>query len=404
LAGDDRVATALGGYVDRSELAGVAALIWRGGKVVRTTTVGCRDVEANAPMTRDTIFRIASMTKPITSLAALQLLEEGAFALDDPIANWAHEFAHMRVLRAPDGSLHETDPAERPITFDDLLTHRAGLTYGAFHTGPIAGAYADALRGDIDTEVEPDDWIARLAGLPLIAQPGAAFCYGVSTDLLGLLIARIDGAPLETVLQRRIFRPLSMADTGFVVPQDKRQRRAAMYGVDRAGVLTRRLASPGAFAAERTGDMTFVSGGAGLWSTLDDYLRFARLFLGDGAVDGVRLLKPETLTLMRTNRLTENQRTTAKNFGAPVFGTGSGFGLGVATVIDPTTALRIRGRGGVGTVGWPGAFGGWWQADPTDGSVMIFLVQNLFDPTAAAEGAGLGAYAALMDFYDLATA
>ncbi len=153
-------------------------------------------------MTRDPIFRIASMSKPVTSVAALQLIEEGAFALDDPIADWAHEFTHMRSLRTPDGPLHESDPAARPITFEDLLTHRAGLTYGAFHSGPITAAYADALRGDIGTEIEPDDWIARLAGLPLINQPGSAFRYGASTDLLGLLIARIERAPLAEVLQR----------------------------------------------------------------------------------------------------------------------------------------------------------------------------------------------------------
>jgi CubicO group peptidase (beta-lactamase class C family) len=331
------------------------------------------------------------------------LLEEGAFVLEDAIARWAPEFTDMRVLRAADGPLHESDPADRPITFEDLLTHRAGLTYGAFHSGPIAAAYADALRGDIDTEVEPDHWIARLAGLPLVAQPGAAFVYGVSTDLLGLLIARIEGAPLAEVLQRRIFGPLGMADTGFDAPEDKRARCAAMYGFDRKGVLEKRPSSPGAFATERTQDMTFVSGGAGLWSTLDDYLRFARLFVGGGAVDGVRLLRCETLALMTTNRLSEHQRTSAMNFGVPVFGAGSGFGLGVAVVLDPVTALRIRGRGGIGTVGWPGAFGGWWQADPTDGSVMIFLTQNLFDPTKAGSGVGLGAYFALMEFIDLAT-
>ncbi len=402
MSGEDPIATALAAYVELGELAGAATLIWRDGKVEQCATVGWRDIEAGLPMSRDTIFRIASMSKPITSLAALMLLEDGAFGLDDPIANWAHEFAHMRVLRAANGPLHESNPATRQITFGDLLTHRAGLTYGAFHSGPIAAAYADALRGDIDTEVEPDDWIARLAGLPLIDQPGAAFHYGVSTDLLGLLIARIEGARLGEEMQRRIFTPLGMTDTDFVVPQDKLPRRAAMYGFDRQGLLIKRASSPGAFAAERTGDMTFVSGGAGLWSTLDDFLTFARLFVGDGSVNGVRLLKPQTLALMRTNQLTDIQRATATLLGMSVFGAGNGFGFGVAVVLDPEKALRLRGRGGVGTVGWPGAFGGWWQADPTDRSVMIFLVQNHVDLSQLDRGFGMGAYSALMEFYDLA--
>ena len=145
------------------------------------------------------------MTKPITSVAALMLVDEGRIALNDPIANYAPEFSRMRVLRSPDGPLDETDPAERLITFEDLLTHRAGLTYGDFHRGPISGAYREALGGDIDSDVVPDEWIARLARLPLVGQPGAMWTYGRATDLLGLLIARIEGEPLGAVLKRRIF-------------------------------------------------------------------------------------------------------------------------------------------------------------------------------------------------------
>jgi len=400
---NDPIAAALGAVIETGELAGAATLVWKNGQVVQTAAVGWRDMEAGVPMTRDSIFRIASMSKPVTSLAAIMLLEEGAFALDTPISDWAPEFRHMRVLRAPDGPLHESVPATRPITFEDLLTHRAGLTYGDFHTGPLKAAYADALRGDIDSEVEPDDWIARLGGLPLIDQPGAGFHYGCSTDLLGLLIARIDGAPLGEVLARRIFRPLGMTDTGFVVPEAERHRRARMYGFDRNGKL---LAKPGPVGAlpERPADMAFESGGQGLWSTLDDYLAFARLFVGDGAVDGVRLLKPETLSLMTTNRLTEAQRSATGMVAVAALGAGHGFGLGVAVVTDPEKATPLRGRGGLGTVGWPGAFGGWWQADPTDGSVMILLTHNLIDLALIDKGIGWGAYGAMMTFHGLATA
>jgi CubicO group peptidase (beta-lactamase class C family) len=405
MTGEDPIAKAIGGVVEAGELAGAATLVWRRGEVVQTAAVGWRDLEARAPLGRDNLFRIASMTKPVTSTAALTLLEEGAFALEDPIARWAPEFGEMRVLRMADGPLDETEPAARPITFEDLLTHRSGITYGSFHAGPIAAAYAAALGRDIDSEVAPDDWIAGLAALPLIDQPGAAFHYGASTDLLGLLIARIEGAALGEVLERRIFAPLGMKDTGFTVPLAKRDRRAGMYGFDDAGRLKALSVAPGgSTVAERPDDMAFVSGGAGLWSTLDDYLAFARMFIGAGAAEGVRLLKPETLALMTTNRLTESQRLDAKILGMPVFGAGSGFGLGVAVVLDPETASVMRGKGGVGTVGWPGAFGGWWQADPTDGSVMILLQHNMVELEQMMRGYGLGGYSAIPQFHALGSA
>jgi CubicO group peptidase (beta-lactamase class C family) len=405
MAGEDPIVSAIEAIVDAGELAGAATLVWRDGKVVQTGAIGWRDMEAGLLIERDTLFRIASMTKPITSTAALMLVQEGRVALNDPIARWAPEFARMRVLRSPTGPLDQADPAQRPITFEDLLTHRSGLTYGPFHAGPIAQAYAEALGGDIDSDVAPDDWIARLAALPLIDQPGAAFHYGASTDLLGLLIARIEDAPLGDVLQRRIFGPLGMRDTGFTVPRDKKSRCARLYGFDSAGRLTMRLtAAGGSTVPERPDDMTFVSGGQGLWSTLDDYLAFARMFVGAGSVDGVRLLTPEMLALMTTNRLTENQRTRAEMLGMPVFGTGHGFGMGVAVVLDPETASPLRGSGGVGTVSWPGAFGGWWQADPNDGSVMILLAHNITEVEQLTAGIGLGVYGAILEFHALASA
>ena len=187
----------------------------------------------------------------------------------------------MRVLRSPAGPLDQTDAAERPITFDDLLTHRSGLTYGDFHAGPIGHAYKEALGGDIDSHVAPDDWIAALAALPLVDQPGALFHYGHSTDLLGFLIARMEDAPLGDVLERRIFGPLGMKDTGFTVPREKRVRRAGTNGFDGAGRLIVRSTVPGGAAMpERPEDVAYVSGGQGLWSTVDDYLAFARMFAG----------------------------------------------------------------------------------------------------------------------------
>lgn len=401
----DPIAAMLGRYVDADEIAGAATLVWKDGRVVQTCAAGWRDRETLDLLERDAIFRIASMTKPVTSVAALMLVDEGRIALTDPISRWAPEFAAMQVLRSPTGPLDETDPAVREITVDDLLTHRSGLTYSSFHAGPIQGAYDAALGGQIDSHVAPDDWIAALAALPLIDQPGGGFHYGNSTDLLGFLVARIEGEPLGAVLQRRIFGPLGMTDTGFTVPADKAYRKARMYGFDAAGALTPKptgAGGAGALLAERPADMTYVAGSGGLWSTLDDYLAFARLFVEGGAVDGARLLRPETLAAMMTNQLTPNQRARGETLGMPIF-TAHGFGYGLAVVMDPDGAAVTRCKGGLGTVGWPGAYGGWWQADPTTGTVMIFLAHNVMELDQMAMGIGLGVYGAITEFHGLAS-
>jgi CubicO group peptidase (beta-lactamase class C family) len=400
---EDEIERALQAVVDSRQLAGAATLTWRarpGSGEAQTACVGWRDIEADLPVERDTIFRIASMTKPITSVAALMLVEEGRIALTGSIDRYAPEFSNMRALRSPNGPLDETDPAQRPITFEDLLTHRAGFTYVGFHRGPIDQAYREALGGEIDSDVAPDEWIARLAQLPLIGQPGSAMYYGRSIDLLGLLIARIEGAPLGEVLKRRIFDPLGMKDTSFLVPREKRARRAAAYGFDQEGRLTRQVDRSGIFVAERPDDMTYESGGGGLWSTIDDYFNFARLFVGDGEVDGVRLLRPETIAMMVTNRLTAGQPANPVWLG--LNGVSRGFGLGVSVVLETDKADFMR-RGNVGTVSWPGAWGGWWQADPKEGSVVIFLAHSMADLPQMAKGIGLGVWGAIDMFQKLAS-
>lgn len=395
------VSQAIQTVVDKGGFAGAATAIWRDGDV-EAAAVGWHDRDAGLPLQRDSIFRIASMTKPITSATALMLVEQGRLSLDDPISRWAPEFASTRVMRSTSGPLEDTVPAARPITIEDLLTHRSGLTYGGLWPGPLGRAYADALGGDIDSDVEPDEWIARLATLPLIDQPGRTLHYGCSTDLLGLLIARIEDAPLGDVLARRVFEPLGMSDTGFIVPPARHSRRARLYGFDDEGRLIARATAPGGSTVEeRPAAMSFCSGGQGLWSTVDDYLRFARLFVSRGTVDGVRLLRPETVALMTGNRLTASQRATGDVVGLPLFASGHGFGLGVAVVLEPEQALPTICRGNVGTVGWPGGFGGWWQADPVDRSVKVFLSHNVVEREQFAKGIGFDVYAAIGRFEKL---
>ncbi|HEX4914468.1 MAG TPA: serine hydrolase domain-containing protein [Vicinamibacterales bacterium] len=394
---------AIAPFVASGQLAGAAALIWKDGEIEQVVALGSRDLASGAPVERDTLFRIASLTKPVVTVAALSMFDEGRFELDDPIVACAPELDKMRVLRDPDGPLDQCDLAVRAITFRDLLTHRSGLTYGDFHHGPIGRAYADALGPHIDNPLTPDEWIGRLATLPLIDQPGAGFHYGHSTDLLGFLLARLDNAPLGTVLERRVFTPLGMRDTGFTVPASTRHRRASLCGFDNEGKLTTLIATPGGHAlAERPDRMTFESGGQGLWSTVDDYLAFARMLIDDRARNPP-LLRQETLALMTSNQLTPAQRATTRMFGQSIFAGGHGYGMGVAVVIDPATADPLRCCGGVGTIGWPGAYGSWWQADPNDRSVLIFFSHNMVDLEQMSRGIGLGVWDAISRLHRIAT-
>ncbi|MHB8530080.1 MAG: serine hydrolase domain-containing protein, partial [Caulobacteraceae bacterium] len=195
------------------DLSGAVILIWRKGEIAQLETLGRRDIEKDLPMERDTLFRIASMTKPVTSLAALMLMEEGKLALSDPIIRWAPEFADMRVLTSPTGPVEETYPSPREITIEDLMTHRAGLAYGFTSIGPIAHAHQKALGDVLDSAMDPDAWVKALGGLPLSFPPGERFHYSHATDVLGFIVGRIAGEPLREVLRERIFEPLGMVDT-----------------------------------------------------------------------------------------------------------------------------------------------------------------------------------------------
>jgi len=355
--------------VDAGDLSGFVTLLFRHGEIAQINTLGQRDIEKKLPMERDTLFRIASMTKPVTSLAALMLMEEGKFKLEDPITKWAPEFKNVRVLKDAEGPLDQTVPAAREITFDDLFTHRSGLAYGFSSMGPIAHEYQRVLGDVLNSQMTPDDWMQRLATLPLLYQPGERFHYSHSTDVLGFIVGRIAGMPFRDFLMKRIFGPLGMVDTDFYVPPEKRKRAAVVYRLNEA----KNVLEPLPFKQHDT-PPAYCGGGGGLISTADDYLKFARMMLNKGELDGTRLVSATTVELMCTNRLTPQQRA-IPFLGAIPMWDGMGFGLGVS-VIDAPEKLGFLGMGGVGSFGWPGAFGTWWQADPANDLIMVYLIQN----------------------------
>ena len=370
-----KIAPALQGAVDSGALSGAVTLVWRNGAIAHLGIVGSRDIERGLPMERDTIFRIASMTKPVTSVAALMLMEQGRLALSDPITKWAPEFSDMAVLRDPASPLEDTYRASRDITIDDLLTHRSGLAYDFTAVGPLASAYRRTLRNTFDRAQDPDVWMQRLGALPLSYPPGDRFHYSHATDVLGFIVGRVVGQPFREFLRERIFVPLGMSDTDFYVPRTKHDRMAAAYRYDPETRSPKLL--PLAHVDEPP---VFASGGGGLFSTADDYLAFARMLLGEGA-SGVRLLRPESVALMTRNHLSDAQRNIKSN-GLP-FSTGLAFGLGVSVVLDSAKQSWMS-AGNEGAFGWPGAFGTWWQADPAEDMVMLYMVQDLLMPQQSA--------------------
>jgi len=364
--------------IEAGLLAGAVTLVWQSGEVLQVNELGYRDVDARLPMQRDTIFRIASMTKPVTVAAAMSLIEDGTLALTDPVATWLPELADMRVLAEPHGPVDRTVPAQRRITVEDLMTHRSGLAYMFSVRGPLADAYRKLPRRQ-----DQDRWLAELAALPLVHQPGARLTYSHATDVLGIALSRIEGKPLSDVLTQRILAPLGMSDTGFNVGTTGRRRAATMYQLDSDTTLRDDVMGPAPIV-----DPPFCTGGAGLWSTIDDYLRFARMLLAGGTLDGIRVLSEESVRLMRTDRLTDEQKR-HDFLGAP-FWIGRGFGLNLSVVTDPARSRQLFGPGGPGTFSWPGAYGTWWQADPSADVILVYLIQNLPNLTTDAAAAVAG--------------
>jgi CubicO group peptidase (beta-lactamase class C family) len=368
-----RLTRRLGRYVDDGLLPGFQVVVAREGRVCLHATVGHRDVDAGLPVEPDTIFRVYSMTKPITAVAALMLWEEGAFELKDPVAGVLPAFGDLRVFRS--GSL--TNPTleglTEPMRLWHLFTHTAGLTYGFLNAHPVDAMYR---QGGFEWGVPEGDLAAvcdQLATFPLLFQPGSEWNYSMSIDVLGRVVEVLSGETLDAFLRRRLFEPLGMHDTGFSVPEADHHRLAALYTPapgTKALVRNRAMA-----AAALTPPAAFLGGG-GLVSTAHDYHRFAQCLARGGALDGVRVLGPRTVEMMASNHLPGDVDLTA--YGRPLFAEtafdGVGFGLGVSVTLDP---VKAKVPGSPGDFGWGGAASTWFMVDPVEDLTVVFLTQLL---------------------------
>jgi CubicO group peptidase (beta-lactamase class C family) len=367
-------------WVDDGQLPGFLVTVARHGRLVHVGRQGLRDVENGLPVTDDTRWRIFSMTKPITSVAAMMLYEEGAFELGDPIAKWLPEFADSRVYVAGSAQKPVTAPLMEPIRVRHLLTHTSGLTYGFHHAHPCDAMYR-ALGHEWSTPPGADsaEVCRQWASVPLLFQPGTEWNYGVSTDVLGRLVEVVSGQPLDAFFEQRIFAPLGMRDTSFGLrPDDDVESLAKLYLATpgQPGGPSSGMAFGGAFDAAAHSKPAFLSGGGGLVSTAGDYLRFIELLRRGGAYDGGRLLGSRTIAYMVRNHLPGNQDL--ESFGRPLFAEtplrGVGFGLGFSMVIDP---VRYGVLASQGEYGWGGAASTAFYVDPVEDLTVSFYTQLL---------------------------
>lgn len=359
-----RLTRVMDDYAATGQVAGTVTLIARAGRVVYHEASGWRDVERKVPMTRDTIFRIASQSKAITSVGVMTLVEEGRLLLTDPVSKFIPAFAHATVRGAGSGPSMNPVAARRRITIRDLLTHTAGISYGI--ESDLQTLYTDAgfTQWYFADKAEPiGHWIEKLAALPFEAQPGERYVYGYSTDILGYVIERISGEPLDRFLATRIFEPLQMRDTHFFLPPAKESRLAVVYGRTATTPLTRAPEGHPGQGHYVRGPRAAFAGGAGLLSTAADYARFLQMMLNKGELDGVRVLSPKTVELMTVDHI-------GQLYPAP----GRGFGLGFETVDD----LGRSGRyGSEGEFSWGGAYFSRYWVDPKEELVVVFMTQLL---------------------------
>ena len=365
-----RMHDVMAGYVERGEVPGIVTAVSRRG-AAHVDAIGTKAVGGGAPVARDTIFRIASMTKPIIAVATLILVEECVLRLDEPVDRLLPELAGRRVLRALDAALDDTVPAQRPITVRDLLTFRMGfgIVMAPPDTYPIQRAMTELLLGQGPPGAStppPDEWLRRLGTLPLMYQPGERWVYHTGSDVLGVLIARAAGQPLEAFLRERIFEPLGMRDTGFSVPAAGLDRLATSYWTN---PQTRAL---DLYDDAKTGQWSrppaFPSGGGGLVSTVDDYMAFGQMMLNAGRHERTRILSRASIETMTTDQLTPAQKAVSGLINDYFDSHGWGFGVAMVT-------RRTDVAGSIGSFGWDGSLGTSWRSDPREEMVGILLTQ-----------------------------
>jgi CubicO group peptidase (beta-lactamase class C family) len=386
----ERVSNWLGEQITSERVAGASVLIGRRGGVALFEARGLADQAAGKSFTRDTIVRIYSMTKPVTTVAAMMLYEEGCFQLDDPVARYLPEFADTPVWVGGDAPLTQTVPVHEPMLVQHLMTHTSGLTYGFMQTNVVDEAYRAAKLDFPGGSGSLAEQVERLAGIPLICQPGSEWNYSVSIDVLGRLVEIWSGQTLEEFFRERIFQPLDMRDAGFQVAEANHERFAACYAPASGGDLGSIGRAPAlADLAERTGGIklqdpatgsrflepaTQFAGGGGLTASMRDYARFCQMLMRGGELDGARLLSPKTIAHMRQNQLPDNRDMAA--MGQPVWSEtsydGIGFGLGWAVVVDPVKAKIVTS---VGEHHWGGAASTFFWLDPAEDLYVIFLTQ-----------------------------
>ncbi len=371
-AGFDRVEAHLKHrYIDAGRFPGAQMLVYRRGKVVHSAVQGFADVERKSPMKDDTIFRIYSMTKPITSVAFMMLFEEGRVALDEPVQKYIPEWNNLGVFQAGTLPAFLTKPPSRPMLIVDLLRHTSGLTYGFQQRSNVDAAYRERRIEEIERPRTLQLMIDDLSRLPLEFSPGEAWNYSVSTDVIGYLIGKISGTPFDQFLRERIFNPLGMNDTDFFVPPDKAHRLAACYSSDgKGGMKLQDDPTTSSFLSPPS----FISGGGGLCSTAADYLTFCRALLSGGELDGVRLIGPKTLALMTSNHLPggSDLYTMSRSLFSEAAYNGIGFGLGLAVTMNPAQTLL---PGSAGEYFWGGLASTAFWIDPAEELIAVFMTQ-----------------------------
>jgi CubicO group peptidase (beta-lactamase class C family) len=366
-------------YIDTGKIPGALTLIARRGEVAHFSALGMADVERKKPVREDTIFRLYSMTKPLTSVAFMMLVERGLTALDEPVHNVIPEWKDLGVYQGGFIETYRTTRPARPMLMIDLLCHTSGLTYGFQQTTNVDAGYRKLQVGERLAGATLDGMIAKLAGLPLEFSPGTAWNYSHSTDVLGYLVGRISGQPFDQYLREHIFEPLGMTDSGFHVPAGKESRFAACYAFTPKNPM---MLFDDPARSPYLQPPSMVSGGGGAVSTAPDYLRFCRMLLNGGTLDGVQILSPKTIALMTLNHLPDGKDLPAlsRSLFSEVTYNGVGFGLGFAVTLDTTRTML---PGSIGDYFWGGAASTYFWIDPREELITIFMTQLMPSTTYA---------------------